>query len=147
MGSPHFAALVLYLALVESVLYCLVAYALSAAGLSAGLWNSCCVGFSGVLFGLGAVLSSSSRHRQAARNIFGIPVPNFAAATLLEVVSAQFLTPHASFTGHLCGAVAGLSFVFASKYFQSSSPPRRQQTSFGSGTSGFRQSHTHAHRE
>lgn len=142
MGSANFAGLVVYLAFAESILYCAVAYALSALGFSLSLWNSCAVGFSGILFGLGAVLSSSSRNREAARNIFGLPAPNFAVATLMEVVTAQVLTPHASFTGHLCGALAGLSFVLAAKYVGTSSS-RRRQTSFGSGTSGYRGTHAH----
>lgn len=70
MGSAPFAALIVYLAFVAHVLYCAVALALSAAAASPQLLNSCVAGFSGVLFGLGTVLSSSAEHRDAARSIF-----------------------------------------------------------------------------
>lgn len=41
----------------------------------------------------------------------GFPVPNAAVSVLMEVMTTQMLTPRASFTGHACGALAGLMYV------------------------------------
>lgn len=70
MGSHAFAGLVLFLALASNLLYCAVAVLLKEAGVNARLVGSCAAGFSGVLFGLGAVLTTSGSYRSAARNIF-----------------------------------------------------------------------------
>lgn len=139
LPPPVFALLLLYLALASSGLYTLLAV------LYPPLRASCAVGLSGVLFGLGAVLSSSRSHREAARTIFRIPVPGLALATLAEVVAAQFLNPHASFMGHLCGALAGLSWVGLTRIFDAANAHRarggRGYEDFGSGTTGYRHAH------
>jgi rhomboid domain-containing protein 1 len=140
MGSATFAGLVVYLAIVSNVLYCAVAYVLKETGTYSHLWTSCAAGFSGVLFGLGAVLSLSNNYRAATRSIFGLTVPNAAAAMLMEVVATQMLLPHASLAGHACGAVAGLSFsLYTSAFAQRTSAAgrgRQRRRVFGSGVSG-----------
>lgn len=61
LGPARFAALVAELAASSQALYLAAAWALAGGraplGLGAGLWGSCAVGFSGVLFGLKAVIN------------------------------------------------------------------------------------------
>lgn len=84
----------------------------------------------------------------------GFRVPNPAVAVLMELMTTQALTPGASFTGHACGAIAGLFYVlFHDVYVYQGiglrfrrqlarfTGPVHHTTFFGSGTSG------HAHEE
>lgn len=70
MGSQVFTGLVVYLAFASNLLYVAVAVLLKEAGVYSRLVGSCAAGFSGVLFGLGAVLTTSGSYRSAAYNIF-----------------------------------------------------------------------------
>lgn len=182
MGSATFAGLVAYLAFVSNVLYCAVAFLFKQGGVNSRLWGSCAAGFSGVLFGLGSILTTSGNYRAAAQSIFvcikwhftlpvrsykpltssdwrltafiffyafllqGFPVPNAGISILMELVANQMLVPRASFTGHACGAAAGVSFLLATQaisqwsYSRSGTEGRRPRT-YGSGVSG------HAHAE
>lgn len=138
MGHRPFFALTAYLAFVSNVTYCLVASAAAAVGFPR-LMGSCAVGFSGVLFGLGAVLTSEREYRDAARSIFGFRVPGALGAAAVEVLGVQLMVPRASMTGHACGAVAGLTFVYAKQLLTRSrfagGAPRRRRV-YGGGVSG-----------
>lgn len=141
MGSLQFVSLVLYIAFLSNVCYCLVAVVAASAGMPR-LMGSCAVGFSGVLFGLGAVLSSEREYRDAAQSIFGFRVPGALGAAAMEVLGVQLMVPRASMTGHACGALAGLSFVFATRLLAqlrlSSSASRTRRRFFGAGVSSRR---------
>ncbi|KAI3424345.1 hypothetical protein D9Q98_009898 [Chlorella vulgaris] len=110
LGTLAFARLVAELAFVGNFLY-LAAAALLAQQLPAlgfPLMRTCCVGFSGVLFGMKVVLNSRT---PGWSQIYGVPLPT-KYACWGELVVAQLMVPQASFTGHLCGILAGLLYVY-----------------------------------
>lgn len=123
MGSLPFAALIAELMLTSSLFYILTAAAvasrarpqglLGVLGLVSGgrLWQSCAVGFSGVLFGLKVVLNSGS---PGWSQIAGVRVPTKYAAWA-ELVLVQLISPNVSFVGHLCGIAAGLVHVHVTR--------------------------------
>lgn len=84
--------------------------ALSVAGSMVGLdWmTSCTVGFSGVLFGLKAVLNSEATGE--AQSVHGFMV-TARYAVWIELVVSSLLLPHTSFLGHLGGVCAGLAYL------------------------------------
>lgn len=69
-------------------------------GVSPGSFHSCAVGFSAVLFSLKYVLNSSA---PGSTPVFGFEVPT-RLACWAELVLISFVTPNASFLGHLCGS-------------------------------------------
>lgn len=67
--------------------------------------NECAVGFSGVLFALKVVLQRLSPSGGYVR-LMGFSVP-VKYAFWAELVLIQLMVPQASFSGHLCGILAG----------------------------------------
>ena len=106
-GSVQFLMLCVELTLTSSMLYVLAAYSLHL-----GVWNSCAVGFSAVLFGLKVVLTHDS---PGYSDVAGYRVPTRLAAWA-ELIVIQMVTPHASFLGHACGIVAGLIHLYVFKH-------------------------------
>ena len=107
MGPLSFGIMVAFLTVVSQALYIAVGWlALTGAGYS-GIWSSCAVGFSGVLFGLKAILNA---HSPTETVVWGWRLPTKYAAWA-ELLLIQMVTPHASFTGHLCGILAGLLYL------------------------------------
>nr|CCA15102.1 serine protease family S54 putative [Albugo laibachii Nc14] len=107
MGSYHFACLLIYLLLVSHGLIVLASYLIFKLQHNPHAWTQCSLGFSAVLFGLKVVLNSKSPNTS---NIYGFQVPTKYAAWL-ELVLIHVLVPDASFLGHLCGIVAGYSWI------------------------------------
>ncbi|KAG7668501.1 hypothetical protein Ndes2437B_g06912 [Nannochloris sp. 'desiccata'] len=110
MGSLGFAALILELLLLTGLIY----VGIAAGAVSTGLWfgkrafNSCAVGFSGVLFGLKVVLNA---HSPGWSSIAGFNLPTKYAAWA-ELVLISIITPESSFLGHLSGIFAGLVHIY-----------------------------------
>ena len=107
IGPVAFAMMLVYLLVVGQLLYIAAGVLLLAAGYD-GVFASCAVGFSGVLFGLKAILNAFS---PATTRIWGCTVPTKYAAWA-ELLVIQLVTPHASMTGHACGILAGLSYIY-----------------------------------
>ena len=110
MGSLAFAALVAELLLLTGLIYVGIASFAASAGIWFGrsAFNSCAVGFSGVLFGLKIVLNA---HSPGWSTIMGFNLPTKYAAWA-ELVLASLISPNSSFLGHLCGIFAGLIHVY-----------------------------------
>lgn len=110
-GSLHFLALVVYLALSAHVLYVAIA-----AFVAPRLVNNCVAGFSGVLFGLKAILHTHPRFAHASRSshsfIYGFRIPGGPIAPWFELILTSAMMPNVSLLGHFCGIIAGLSYVF-----------------------------------
>jgi membrane associated rhomboid family serine protease len=144
-SRPHPSpALVVYISFVSHGFYTVFAILLARTGISDRWANHCVAGFSGVLFGLSAVMNSSTAYRNAAESIFHVRLPLQAA--LFELAVAQLLVPNASFAGHLCGVLAGFSYVILRKVLPEMlllrpSSRARAGRDFGSGTAGR---HDHA---
>jgi hypothetical protein len=106
MGSEQFLTLVTYSLLVSHTLMVAVAYTLSGYMYDSG-YHTCAVGFSAVLFSLKYALNHVS---PGLTNVWGISVPMKYAAWL-ELVLVSFISPRASFVGHLCGIFAGITYI------------------------------------
>lgn len=116
LGPIKFAALVAELLFTSGALYVAAATTMAAKSRfwTRGAFNSCAVGFSGVLFGLKIILNSRSA---GWSTVAGFRLPTKYAAWA-ELVAIQLISPEASFLGHLCGIVAGLLHVYVfSKLF------------------------------
>lgn len=123
LGSLYFLALVLELGITSSCLYLGLAYLLAGKGSAwfslwrgfrrrrAGLMGSCAVGFSGILFGFKSILHHNTPGWTVVAG-FRLPIRYVAWA---ELVIAQFVSPEASFVGHLCGILAGLLHIYVSR--------------------------------
>lgn len=148
LGSTAFAGLVMLLGVLAHVIYLAFAWCMMQFGGRSDWMGSCVAGFSGVLFGMKAVLNSqefASLGFARGSRILGIPVPQ-GQGHWAELVIAQVVTPNASFLGHLCGIVAGLLVVKGGKYTQflwnvknnerRTSTSSRGYSNFGSGVVG-----------
>eukprot|EP00696_Hemimastix_kukwesjijk_P015781 gnl/Hemi2/4012_TR1397_c0_g1_i1.p1 gnl/Hemi2/4012_TR1397_c0_g1~~gnl/Hemi2/4012_TR1397_c0_g1_i1.p1 ORF type:complete len:273 (-),score=27.29 gnl/Hemi2/4012_TR1397_c0_g1_i1:68-886(-) len=72
----------------------------------------CSVGFSGVLFALKVILNHQPDQANAMSAVLGLfPIPG-RYLVWAELVVIQLLVPRVSFFGHLCGILAGLSYVY-----------------------------------
>ena len=108
-GPLGLALLLLLLWALTPALY--VALACLASPLLPSLFASRAVGFSGVIFGLKAVLQVEE---EGHATVGGMRVPAKLAAWA-ELVAIQLVTPNASFLGHLAGILAGLLVVAAER--------------------------------
>ncbi|KAG3005055.1 hypothetical protein PC128_g6190 [Phytophthora cactorum] len=108
-GSVRFLLTVGYLLLLCHVLVVVVALVLATGFQMPGPLHQCSVGFSGVLFALKVLLNHNS---PAFSSVYGFRVPTKYAAWL-ELVVIHFLVPRSSFTGHMCGILAGYIFVYS----------------------------------
>ena len=109
MGPIKFAGLVAELLFTSGLLYVGAASTMASRSIwTQGVFNTCAVGFSGVLFGLKVILNSQSA---GWSSVMGIRLPTKYAAWA-ELIAIQLISPEASFLGHLCGIVAGLRHVY-----------------------------------
>jgi rhomboid domain-containing protein 1 len=124
-GSLGFLILILELGFTSNVLYLGLANLLRSSRRGGGsvlhlystiidpnLWNTCAVGFSGILFALKVILTHD---KPGSSDVGGYRVPTRLVAWF-ELVLIQLVTPNASFTGHLCGIVSGLLHVYFFRY-------------------------------
>ena len=105
--------LVVELVVTSSALYCATAFILP--GL--GLWQSCAVGFSAVLFALKVVLHDCEAREGVHGRGGGLQTASWAELLLGQFVSSQYggMTSMGSAVGHGCGVLAGLVHVHVTK--------------------------------
>jgi len=110
MGTKRFGLLLVMFTLLSSVLMVVGSVALAQFLHISSFYYECAVGFSAVLFALKVVLfyESPNSYHQVSFLPFLVPGKYVAWA---ELVVIQLLVPRASFFGHLCGILAGLSYV------------------------------------
>lgn len=152
LGSAGLGILVVVLGVLAHLLYVAFAWIMMYFAGRDQWMRSSVAGFSGVLFGMKAVLNSKefeSLGYARGTRVFGIPVPK-GQAHWAELIIAQMVTPNASFLGHLCGIVAGLLVVKGSQLARLTwhaggagwrtlrTRTRSRYTNFGSGTVGTR---------
>lgn len=118
LGSFIFFALVIYLSFTSHAIYVAVAVLARRFGYPS-LMNNRVAGFSGVLFGLKVVLNANPQYGRVATNIFGFSLPG-GAAPWVELVIASAAMPNVSFLGHLCGILAGITYVSLPKVINAS---------------------------
>ena len=110
----------------------------------AGPYDTCTVGFSGVLFALKILLTHGQRGSTAFFG-FNVPIQYLAWSELLYI---QLFVPRSSFLGHLAGILAGLVLVRIDENggpsavlgaFPPAPPPAsRRETQWGSGRASER---------
>ncbi|EWM29995.1 rhomboid domain-containing protein 1 [Nannochloropsis gaditana] len=105
LGSLPFLRLVFFAWGVSHTLILLLATFLHSLSFPSSSFYSCSVGFSAVLFALKYV--SYARDPDSWTTVAGFRVP-LGKASWVELVVTSFLTPNASFLGHLCGILAGI---------------------------------------
>ncbi|TFJ84037.1 hypothetical protein NSK_005132 [Nannochloropsis salina CCMP1776] len=108
LGSLPFLRLVFFVWGVSHTLILLLATFLHSLSFPLSSFYSCSVGFSAVLFALKYV--SYARDPDGWTTVAGFRVP-LGKASWVELVVTSFLTPNASFLGHLCGILAGMLWV------------------------------------
>jgi hypothetical protein len=113
VGTERFLTIVFALLVLDAVLFVGMAYALTELLLLCDTYQGCTVGFSGVLFGISALMRSEGyRHRIFVGDTVRIPLLGIRVdiehAVWYELVLASVLQYNVSFVGHLSGIVAGL---------------------------------------
>ncbi len=105
--------LVAELVVTSSALYCATAFILPALG----LWQSCAVGFSAVLFALKVVLHDCEAREGVHGSEGGFQTASWAELLLGQFVSSHYggMTTAGSAIGHGCGVLAGLVHVHVTK--------------------------------
>ncbi len=105
--------LVAELVVTSSLLYCATAFLLPALG----LWQSCAVGFSAVLFALKVVLHDCEARERARGGRGRFQTASWAELLVGQFVSSQYggMTTTGSAVGHGCGVLAGLVHVHVTK--------------------------------
>ena len=106
-GSFQYASLQLLLMITSGLLHVLLNGGLELLHLPSG-WESCSIGYSGVLFGLLTILCHSQEHD---KSFFGFQIPSKVYPWLL-IAFAQLLVPHASMSGHLSGILAAYLYMY-----------------------------------
>lgn len=109
LGSLHVLILIVYLMLSTSCLYVLIAFTAAVTDIRPSMLHNCCVGFSGVIFGLKVIVNSDDIYRQHSEDLFGFAFPN--STPWLELCLASLAGPNVSFIGHLCGILAGMLYL------------------------------------
>lgn len=107
MGSEMFAQLVIISLVLSHVYVVVLSYLLHTFTTIDSSYYSCAVGFSAVLFALKYVLNVNS---PTYSYIMGFTVPARHLAWF-ELLSISYMNPRASFMGHLCGILAGVTYV------------------------------------
>ncbi|GAB5036244.1 rhomboid-related protein 4 [Nannochloropsis oceanica] len=140
LGSPLFLRLVLFSWAVSHTLILLLAsflHTLPFIPPSFTSFYTCSVGFSAVLFSLKYV--AYSRDPTGWTSVAGFQVP-LGKASWIELVVTSFLSPNASFAGHLCGIVAGVLWVEGGKvdgWVRGRMREVRRRYTYRSGASGY----------
>eukprot|EP00475_Leptophrys_vorax_P001967 TRINITY_DN1112_c0_g1_i1.p1 TRINITY_DN1112_c0_g1~~TRINITY_DN1112_c0_g1_i1.p1 ORF type:complete len:203 (-),score=44.58 TRINITY_DN1112_c0_g1_i1:801-1409(-) len=98
-------------------LYVTLAYFLAKYGVNQELFRTTAVGISALLFALKVLANSRTvvPNAPTSYEFMGVILPAEAVAWA-ELIWISLITPNASFTGHLCGLVAGLLFIPLYKY-------------------------------
>ena len=114
LGTFRFALLLVYLNVVENLIYVLVALA--------GEWfrlphnfrwmDRPSAGASGVVFGLTVIMNYNRGIHVPPTDIMGFRVPG-RQSHWTELVYTQLVMPNVSFLGHLSGIFAGFSYLYA----------------------------------
>lgn len=105
-GSLQFFCLNILLLITGGILHCAVDFV--AGWIGFGGWNSCSIGYSGIIFGLLTIHSHLSTH---PLNFFGAKVPPFFYPWFL-LISIQIFMPNVSLGGHLSGILAAYLYIF-----------------------------------
>ncbi|KAK6623373.1 hypothetical protein RUM43_009225 [Polyplax serrata] len=106
-GSKNFAFVLLFLTLVTSGMYLLLAVLMTEITENVAYMESCAIGFSGVIFAL-KVLTTHEEPNLTAM-LVGIQIPGRYAAWI-ELILIHLLVPNSSFMGHLAGILAGVIY-------------------------------------
>lgn len=106
--SVYFAYLLAVFTILTSIMYVGINMLLARISDESYLLQ-CAVGFSGVIFALKVLVSYYSPPGQQLLMGF-IPVPS-RMIFWAELILIQFITPNASFTGHLAGILVGLLYI------------------------------------
>lgn len=109
MGSTRFGCTIVLLSNTVAFLYITVAIIGRMVFRDWDVFESCVVGFSGVLFALLVIFVYQFAVTEAIMLAGFIPVPSTAYPWILLVIF-QFL-PHVSFLCHICGIITGFAFV------------------------------------
>jgi membrane associated rhomboid family serine protease len=111
-GSRKYFIICMSLLAGSHAIYVFFAYIQARFG-STDLFYSNAIGISALLFALKVLASSREivRNAPAYSNFMGMRLPSSYVAWA-ELVLISIITPQASFTGHLCGIVSGLIFLF-----------------------------------
>lgn len=133
MGSQAFAVLVAVSLVLSHAYVVLISYIAAEVFEYYEPLHMCAVGFSAVLFALKFVWNDMAPQTQ---HVMGLAVPAKYAAWL-ELVLIQLMVPRASFLGHLCGILAGATYVYANKYLpRMNLLPRQPSYTYARGTTG-----------
>ena len=109
-GTLSHLVIILWSIVLTGIFYLSLAVAAQKLAGSDDLLNSHALGFSGIMFHL--LVLESNLTPNATRSIFGfINVPSYAYPVAMLVVM-QVIMPNISFTGHLCGIVAGMLHLY-----------------------------------
>ncbi|KAI1285405.1 Rhomboid-related protein 4 [Halotydeus destructor] len=146
-GSVKFFVILVLFTILTSFSYIGVSMALYEVTSNRNYLHSCAVGFSGVIFALKVLMTHYSPHGR--QYVMGIPVAA-KYAFWFELVVIQFVSPNASFVGHLAGILVGLAYTMGPLKFvvdtlvtiiSGVSMPESSQNRFqSSGSSGYRNS-------
>ncbi|XP_054556087.1 rhomboid-related protein 4 [Talpa occidentalis] len=108
LGSRRFGCIIPAFSVLTGVVYLLLEFALAEFMNDPDFRRNCAVGFSGVLFALKVL--NNHYCPGGFVNVMGFPVPN-KFACWAELVVIHFISPGASFAGHLAGILVGLMYV------------------------------------
>ena len=105
--------LVIELVVTSSAIYCVMARVLP----GIGLWQSCAVGFSAVLFAMKVVLHDCEAREGVRGRRGGFQTASWIELLVGQFVSSQYggMTSVGSAVGHGCGVLAGLVHVHVTK--------------------------------
>ena len=109
-GTLAFLMTILWSVLLTGIFYLSLALVAQKLAGNDDLLNSHALGFSGIMFHL--LVLESNLTPNATRSIFGfVNVPSYAYPVAMLVVM-QVIMPNISFTGHLCGIIAGMLHLY-----------------------------------
>tara|TARA_A100001015_G_scaffold204828_1_gene229009 strand:+ start:474 stop:1391 length:918 start_codon:yes stop_codon:yes gene_type:complete len=108
LGPGPFAVLLISLLLISNTIFVLLAPTLQPLFASFAPATDCAFGFSGILFALKYYIYNSHHGDVRLSLMFGIGFTVASKwATWVELLIVNFIAPHTSFFGHLCGIAAG----------------------------------------
>lgn len=113
LGSTQLFIIIVYLMFSSSALYILMAVIADVMNIDTSIMNNCCVGFSGVIFGLKVLVNSDDIYARHTEDIFGFSMPK--RTVWAELILASLAGPQVSFLGHLCGILAGIIYLYIAR--------------------------------
>eukprot|EP01134_Creolimax_fragrantissima_P000651 CFRG0651T1 len=134
VGMHMYALMVASMTILEAGFYIMVVDGLRMIfGYGAPLVGSdCCVGFSGVLFGMKVILQQTDTNSDRVSTFFGLFSIPSRHAHWFELLLVSIIMPQSSFLGHLCGILAGL---VVSHFYVGLISPRTHTYSYASDDS------------